>query len=164
VNLKSINYWSYAGGLDGSLKVSRFLQLASEHGYDAVELCIGEGGDLHLDSTEAEVHAIRTHAEDLGLSVPSAASGLYWGYSLGDSTAEARQKAKSALEKMVRIASWLGAKTLLTLDLPVGAGVARVTSTWIAGLAARTSHARSGGLHAIVSGPWSSRTRARSAP
>src|SRR5579862_2873189 len=39
MNLKSINYWSYPGGLEGTLPVFEFLEKAKTHGYEAVELC-----------------------------------------------------------------------------------------------------------------------------
>ena len=113
--LKSINYWSMPGGLEGTLDVSAFLHAAKRHGYDAVELCIGESGALGLDADEAKCAAIVEEAQSLGLSIPSTASGLYWARALGDSTESARAQAVSDLKKMLQISSWLGAKTHLTI-------------------------------------------------
>jgi hexulose-6-phosphate isomerase len=113
--LKSINYWSMPGGLEGSLDVSVFLQTAKRYGYDAVELCIGETGALGLDITEARCKEIAAEADSLGLSIPSTASGLYWGRALGDSAEAARTQAIDDLKKMLQISSWLGAKTHLTI-------------------------------------------------
>jgi len=114
--LKSINYWSYPGGLEGSLDVSSFLRMAKEHGFEAVEPAIGgPGSALGTDATEAECRAIAEEAARLGLSVPSVASGLYWGRNLADATAEGREAARQDLEKMLQVTSWLGAKTLLTI-------------------------------------------------
>ena len=62
--LKSINYWSMSGGLDGTLDVSTFLKTANKYGYDAVELCIGESGALGLDVTEARCKEIVAEAEN----------------------------------------------------------------------------------------------------
>lgn len=113
--LKSINYWSMPGGLDGTLEISTFLSAAKRYGYDAVELCIGEGGALGLDTSESRCKEIVAEAKDLGLSIPSTASGLYWGRALGDGDAVARSQALDDLIKMVTISGWLGARTHLTI-------------------------------------------------
>ena len=113
--LKSINYWSMSGGLEGTLEISTFLQTASKYGYDAVELCIGEGGALGLDTTEARCKEIVAEADSLGLVIPSTASGLYWGRALGDISATNRAQAVDDLKRMVKISGWLGAKTHLTI-------------------------------------------------
>jgi len=104
-----------SGGLDGTLEVSTFLHAAKRHGYDAVELCIGETGALGLDSDEAKCKAIVAEAAALGLTIPSTASGLYWGRALGDASADSRAQAVDDLKKMVQISGWLGAKTHLTI-------------------------------------------------
>jgi hexulose-6-phosphate isomerase len=113
--LKSINYWSFPGGLEGSLDVVEAMRLAKEHGFEAIELGIGDSGALHLGTTEDECRAMRGKADEIGISIPSVASGLYWDRSLGDCDSAKRNRAKDDLEKMIRIASWLGAKTLLTI-------------------------------------------------
>lgn len=113
--LKSINYWSMSGGLEGTLEVSAFLNAAKKYGYDAVELCIGETGALGLDATESRCKEIAQEADALGLIIPSTASGLYWGRALGDATVAARCQAQEDLQKMIRISGWLGAKTHLTI-------------------------------------------------
>ena len=42
--LKSINYWSFPGGLEGSLDVFEAMNLAKQHGFEAIELAIGDSG------------------------------------------------------------------------------------------------------------------------
>jgi L-ribulose-5-phosphate 3-epimerase len=113
--LKSLNYWSLPGGLEGAAPIPAFLDKAEKYGYDAVELCIGESGELGLDDDERRCTEIRAQADKMGLPIASVASGLYWGASLGDDTAANRVKAEEALLRMVRITSWLGARTLLTI-------------------------------------------------
>ena len=110
---KSINYWSFPGGLEGSLDVYEALRLAKEHGFEAIELGIGDLGALHLGTSEGECRRIRAAAQEMGLSTASVASGL--GCTGGDCDPAKRAKAKDDLEKMIRIANWLGAKTLLTI-------------------------------------------------
>ena len=113
--LKSINYWSMPGGLEGSLDVFEFLRLAKEHRFPAVELAISEAGALGFDTDEARCQAILAEADRLGVKVASVASGQYWARALGDKTEAARAAALKDLETMLQITSWLGCKTLLTI-------------------------------------------------
>lgn len=113
--IKSINYWSFPGGLEGTLDVYEAMRLAKEHGFEGIELGIGDSGALHTGTGEEECVRIRARAQELGLSMASVASGLYWDRALGDCDPAKRAQAKDDLEKMIRIAHWLGAKTLLTI-------------------------------------------------
>ena len=113
--LKSINYWSFPGGLDGAYPIARCLEEATRHGFEAVELCIGTAGELSVDSGEDVCLDILRHAERVGIKVASVASGLYWSHALGDESREARTRAGSELERMIHITGRLGARTLLTI-------------------------------------------------
>ena len=113
--LKSVNYWSYPGGLDGTLSLHDFFKKAKRDGFEAVEVAIGDSGELALDADEASCRELRKQAEDMGLKIPSAASGLYWAYSLASAEKADRERARHALERMLEISSWFGAKTLLTI-------------------------------------------------
>lgn len=114
--LKSINYWSMPGGLEGSLDPIDFLRTAKEHDYEAAELAVGDvGSALGIDASESECRKIAEEAARIGIQLPSIASGLYWTRNLGDSDPAKRKQASSDLREMLQIASWLGARTLLTI-------------------------------------------------
>ncbi|MEO7453702.1 MAG: sugar phosphate isomerase/epimerase family protein [Fimbriimonadales bacterium] len=113
--LKSLNYWSAPGGLEGTLEVENFLELAKIHLFPAVELAIGVDGGLGLDTTEARCKEILQRATELNVEVASVASGVYWSRSLGDSLAASRLQAQDDLRRMLRITSWLKCRTLLTI-------------------------------------------------
>lgn len=113
--LKSINYWSLPGGLDGTLPVETFLETAARFNYDAVELCIGEEGALGLNTGRARCEEILALAEQAGVKVASVASGIYWSYALASEAPADRKRAVEALQQMARITSWLKAGTLLTI-------------------------------------------------
>ena len=113
--LKSINYWSFPGGLDGTYPITLCLEEAARHGFEAVELCIGAAGELNVDSGEDVCSDILRHAERVGIRVASVASGLYWSHALGDESPQARAQAASELTRMIRITGLLGARTLLTI-------------------------------------------------
>src|SRR5688572_15777095 len=70
---------------------------------------------MDLNTTEEFCQKLVQEAKDFGISIPSVASGTYWGRSLADGKAEVREQAKQDLEKMLQITAWLGAKTLLTI-------------------------------------------------
>jgi len=113
--LKSINYWSFPGGLDGAFAVESCLREAKKNNFDAVELCIGQDGVLGLNTNKARCEEILHLASKYEIKVASVASGVYWANALGDEIAESRELARIALEKMIQITSWLGARTLLTI-------------------------------------------------
>lgn len=113
--LKSINYWSFPGGLDGTYPAEDFLREAAHNGYEAAELCISAAGTLGLGTDEKRCQSLRAHADSLGITLPSVASGLYWSHALGDEDPAARAQAAEELERMIQITAWLGAKTLLTI-------------------------------------------------
>lgn len=114
--LKSLNYWSLPGGLEGTLDPVQAAWTAKENGYEAIELCIGDAGSaLGVDITDESVAFIQESVESLGLTIPSVASGLYWSRALGDSDPAARAKAQDDLRQMIRISAGLGAKTILTI-------------------------------------------------
>lgn len=116
MGLKSLNYWSVPGGLEGTLDPIRFMEIAKEFNYEAVELAIGEPGTpMGTDLTEAQCKEIVSASQKLELPILTTASGLYWGRNLGDATQEAREQAEEDLTKMLQIASWLGANTHLVI-------------------------------------------------
>ena len=113
--LKSISYWAFPGGLDGAADIRTVLEKAKGFGYDAVELCIGLSGQLTPDTTRAECEAILATAAEIGIKVGSIASGIYWAFNCASESEADRLKAVDTLRKMVRVTSWLGCKTLLTI-------------------------------------------------
>jgi len=113
--LKSINYWSFPGGLEGNLSPFEAIKLAKKYGFEAIELCIQEGGPSGLDLTEQTCRDLVAEAANQGVQIASVASGLYWSRALADGEASQRAQAQKDLEQMIQITSWLGAKTLLTI-------------------------------------------------
>ena len=113
--LKGLNYWSFPGGFEGLVTPSDAIEMAKANGFEALEFCVGNAGGVNLNTTEAECIAIRQHAEAQGIALTSVCSGLFWERSVADPNADIRHRAQSELEKMLRIAGWLGATTLLTI-------------------------------------------------
>jgi L-ribulose-5-phosphate 3-epimerase len=113
--LKSINYWSYPGGLEGTLALPEFFKLAKSHGYEAIEVCIGSSGVLSFEANREQCEKILEQAREAGVKIASVASGIYWEFSLASASSTDRAKALEALKKMAQITGWLGCRTLLTI-------------------------------------------------
>ncbi|MEW6356405.1 MAG: sugar phosphate isomerase/epimerase family protein [Planctomycetota bacterium] len=113
--VKAISYWSFPGGLEGTAPIEKVLKDAKKLGFKGVELCIGEAGALHVNTSECECKEIVAMARGMGVRLESVATGLYWGYSLTSSKASVRKKAEDYTRKMLQITKWLGADGLLVV-------------------------------------------------
>ncbi len=121
--IKGINFWAFAPGPDGTPwdQVSA-LRRAKELGYDTFEFTVdGDQGLISLSASQAEVEKVRDEATKLGIGLPTVASGLAWGTSPTDPRPEVRAKAVENAKATLRIASWLGAETILYLPGMVSA-------------------------------------------
>lgn len=118
--IKSISYWTL-GGFDGGVPVVEAARTARELGYEAMELCFG-AGELTPDATAAQLAAMRSEVEALGIALPSLCSGNYWAQSLASPDETERQATLAFTESYIRCAAALGADTVLvmpgTVDVP----------------------------------------------
>jgi len=114
---KSINYWSFPEELANGSKMSLkdCMKLAKKAGFEAIELAIGEKGELSLDSTRENAEKIVQMARGVGIELSSLATGLFWDYSLTSSNDEVRGKAKEIVKKMLELSSYLGVDTILVV-------------------------------------------------
>jgi L-ribulose-5-phosphate 3-epimerase len=118
--LKGINYWCFPGSFQDMVNPFDAIQLAREHGYEALEFCIGETGtQFGLDATEKRCRELVEAAGNSGIALKTTASGLYWQRSLGDPDAKVRATAQDDLKRMLQISSWLGCKVHLTIPAAV---------------------------------------------
>jgi len=112
---KSINYWACPGGGDGSKSISEFLHEAKAAGFEAVELCCGESGELSLDTTEGTARRIADQAREADVEIASLASGLLWKYPLTSGDPSVRERAIRIVRKGLQIAAWVGTDALLVV-------------------------------------------------
>ncbi|QMV44338.1 sugar phosphate isomerase/epimerase family protein [Cohnella cholangitidis] len=113
---KGINIWSFPA----HYSIDTSLSLAAEAGFEGIELSLDEEGELSLGSSEADLNKLRDRAKDLGLQLPSLASGLFWNYSLTSSQSDIRAKAYDIARKQLECAAILGANTVLIVPGAVG--------------------------------------------
>ena len=117
---KGISIWAFPSGMG----VEDCIRFAKKAGFDGIELALNETGELGLDCGEAELLRYRALADEIGLSITSLATGLYWKYSLTDADPAVREKAKAIVRKQLDAASTLGVDAILVVPGNVGADFA----------------------------------------
>jgi L-ribulose-5-phosphate 3-epimerase len=114
---KGINYWSF----DRATTMAEALQLAKQAGFDGLEFCLAEDGEVSLTSTESDLHELRKRAEDLEVELPSVASWLVWENNLVSDDESIRRRATDIIKVQIETARILGADTVLVVPGYVGA-------------------------------------------
>ncbi len=110
---KALSIWALRDNEERSAD-SLFEEVA-RHGFDGVEPAIGMKGLLTAESTEEECAAVVETASAHGLSIDTLASGLGWDFPLNAGDAESVDRAVELLRESVRVASQIGAETLLVV-------------------------------------------------
>jgi hexulose-6-phosphate isomerase len=91
------------------------MTIAQGAGFRAFELCVGDPGPLPLTIGERDCDRLRSHADRLGLAVPTLACGMGWEFPLSSPDAAIRNRGKEIVEQTLQIAQWLGAGAVLTV-------------------------------------------------
>jgi len=107
----AINQWAFPNEMPATEAIS----MAKEIGFDAFEVCVGSKGPVRLDASEADVAAIRQHAENKDIELTSVGCGLGWELPLTSMDPKVREQGKEALAKTLQIAQWLGVDSVLTV-------------------------------------------------
>jgi len=113
--IKSISYWSFPGGLEGTAPVEEVLVKAKKAGFEGVEVALSAGGDLCLTTTEKEAKKIVRAAHDTGIRISSLATGLFWGKSLSADDTKVRAEALDIAGRLIEAAAWLEAGAVLLI-------------------------------------------------
>lgn len=117
--LKAISYWSFMpeaaanGGETTPCPPVKAMRLAKEHGYDALELCVGLDGPLTPTTSQQQCEEWREEAVKVGVRLDSVASGMSWAHSPTHPDAVVRRQAIDNHAAALRQTAWLGAKSLL---------------------------------------------------
>ncbi len=107
---KGISVWSFA-----ETEIEKIFALASDAGFDGVELALAEDGPVNLNSTKEDMENIKKLAEKYHIELYSLASGLYWQTNYTASKPEVRQKAIEITKKQLELASYLGMQSILVV-------------------------------------------------
>ena len=109
--LKSISFWSFPDGLS----IEERMQMAKKYGYDGIELTVEEEGEITPDSRPDEMQQFVEMAEQIGLELPTLATGLGWAYPAVGHDSEATARGREIIRTSLRLASALGAETFLVV-------------------------------------------------
>lgn len=107
----AINQWAFPAGISTVEAITR----AHQFGFQAIELCADEHALVRLDSSEDEVHALRKHADKLGIEICSVGCGLGWKYPMSSPDQKVREQGKEITVRALQIAAWLGAGAVLVV-------------------------------------------------
>jgi hexulose-6-phosphate isomerase len=113
---KSISIWSFYG--DWNLEQK--LALAKDAGFTGFEMDLSEDGPVNLNSTPADLAAVRKSADSAGLPLSGLATGLYWGANACSADPAVRDKAAAILRKQIACAAALGIDAILVVPGAVG--------------------------------------------
>ena len=114
--IKSINLWSFPP----SFGMADCMATAKTAGFAAVEPNFALTGDLSLESTDAEITAVRRMAQDAGLELASLSSGAYWALPPTSDDPAVRQKATDFIRRQLEAAALLGVGAILVVPGAVG--------------------------------------------
>lgn len=127
---KGINRWC----LPPTMSAGEVFALASRAGFEGIELNLEETepgatsrpetmARIGLDADDVSIVGLRRQAEQARLDLPSVSSGLFWRYSPTSDDAAVREKALAVGERAIRVATLLGANTILVVPGVVTAEV-----------------------------------------
>ena len=112
---KGISYWSFPGGLEGAKPTAEAFAEAKKAGFDAVEVCLGETGEVSLATTERSAKQVLRAARNAGVEIPSVATGLFWGKPLTANDPKVRAEALEIGKKLIEVAAWLETGAVLVV-------------------------------------------------
>ena len=115
---KSINVWSFAGGMS----LREMMSEAKRLGHEGFEPALEAEGELSLASTDDEVRAVRALADEIGIRLTSLAAGLSWGCNPVSNDPATREKAMGQARRVLECAKLLGVEAVLYVPGMVGTG------------------------------------------
>jgi len=113
---KGINFWSYPA----ETRLKNAAETAKKAGFDGIEYCLAESGELSMESSVAEVKDLRKMTLDSGLEISSLASWVPWENSLTSNDPAKREKAKDVIKKLIDTAGIMQTDTVLVVPGYVG--------------------------------------------
>lgn len=108
---KGVNQWVFPA----SLSFQEIFQVTRKYGFDGIEICPDEEGEMSLNQPLSRWKEIASIAEASGVEVRSLACGLWWKYNLVSPEEKIRTKAKDVAKKLIEIAQMVGAKSILVI-------------------------------------------------
>ncbi|MBQ8358069.1 MAG: sugar phosphate isomerase/epimerase [Clostridia bacterium] len=108
---KGISIWAFPDGT----KLSDAFRMAKKAGFDGVEVALSDTGELTLNTTPAELAAIRKEAEQNGIALYSVATAIYWKYPFTSPDPAIASKAMEYGRCQIDMAAALGCDSILVV-------------------------------------------------
>ncbi len=116
---KGISIWAYPNGTT----LSDAFRMAKAAGFDGVEVALADKGELTLDTTPAQLAAIKAEADKNGITLYSVATAIYWQYPFTSPDPAISGKAMEYARCQIKMAKALGCDSILVVPGVVsGAG------------------------------------------
>jgi L-ribulose-5-phosphate 3-epimerase len=112
---KSISYWAFTGGIEGTKDIRSAMIEAKAAGYEGIELIMFNKGSISLDTPEEKLYEIAKISKEIGIAIPSLATSLFWEYNFSHNDDVKAEKAKDIVKKMLKAANILEADTILVI-------------------------------------------------
>lgn len=109
--IKSISFWSFPEGMS----IEDRMTMAKEYGYEAIELTVEPEGEITPDSTPDEMAQFVEMAAEIGLELPTLATGLAWQFPAIGPDPEVCEKGIGIIRTSLKLAEALGAETFLVV-------------------------------------------------
>lgn len=119
--LKGINQWCYPEGTP----LEKVFEYSKNAGFDAVELNLNPTGGVGLtvDTTKDQAEKVKALAMEYQLQLRSLSTSLFWQKPLCSPDNQIRQEGIAIAEKMLEVASYIGADTILVVPGVVNANI-----------------------------------------
>ncbi len=91
------------------------VKLAKQAGYDAVELNLETGLDVHPALTDREIQAVGQAVRDMGMGFSSIYSREQWKYMISSGEAARRQQAEAIVKRLIEVAGLLDIGAVLVI-------------------------------------------------
>jgi L-ribulose-5-phosphate 3-epimerase len=106
-----INAWAFPE----NLSITQGFKVAKRGGFDCVELNLAEEGYLSMSSSQRDVERLRESAEGMSIELRSISTALFWSYPITSNDPSEAKMAKAVVRKMLDVAKWCGADTILVV-------------------------------------------------
>lgn len=101
--------------MEETLQPKEAMFLAKKAGFVAIELALGEGKFLNINTSKKTILEYLEFSKKIGIKISSLASGVFWKYNFSSPEKEKVNKAMETVKSMLKIASWLELDTILVI-------------------------------------------------
>ncbi len=110
---KSINFWALP--YPQKMNLRQALELCKDAGFEGVELNFDETGEISMEASERDLHAIGQMVRAIGLQISGLCSFLFWPYSLTHEDPKKRDRGLELAFRMIRACKAMGTENLLVV-------------------------------------------------